>query len=97
MLLPAHPDRLNADELRCLLIESQAKIAKLTYELAYYKWSRPPNATEKLPYSVLITGRASPPDPRLKTGSPGAYDYLAYKKLWESGNVAPIPNTRNSS
>ncbi len=37
MPLPAHLDRLNADELRCLLIESQARIDKLTYELAYYK------------------------------------------------------------
>ena len=40
MPLPAHLDRLNADELRGLLIESQAKIDKLTYELAYYKRQR---------------------------------------------------------
>ena len=40
MPLPAHLDRLNADELRCLLIESQARIDKLTYELAYYKRQR---------------------------------------------------------
>jgi len=40
MPLTAHLDRLNADELRCLLIESQAKIDKLTYELAYYKRQR---------------------------------------------------------
>ena len=40
MPLPAHLDRLNADELRCLLIASQARIDKLTYELAYYKRQR---------------------------------------------------------
>ena len=40
MPLPAHLDQLNADELRCLLIESQARIDKLTYELAYYKRQR---------------------------------------------------------
>jgi transposase len=40
MPLPAHLDRLNADELRGLLIESQARIDKLTYELAYYKRQR---------------------------------------------------------
>ena len=40
MPLPAHLDRLNADQLRCLLIESQARIDKLTYELAYYKRQR---------------------------------------------------------
>jgi len=40
MSLPAHLDRLNADELRGLLIESQARIDKLTYELAYYKRQR---------------------------------------------------------
>ncbi len=33
MPLPAHLDRLNADELRCFLIESQAKIDKLTYTI----------------------------------------------------------------
>ena len=40
MPLPADLDRLNADELRCLLVESQARIDKLTYELAYYKRQR---------------------------------------------------------
>ena len=40
MPLPAHLDRLNADELRGLLIESQARIDKFTYELAYYKRQR---------------------------------------------------------
>ena len=40
MPLPAHLDQLNADQLRCLLIESQARIDKLTYELAYYKRQR---------------------------------------------------------
>ena len=33
MPLPAHLDQLDADELPRLLIESQAKIDKLTYEL----------------------------------------------------------------
>ena len=40
MPLPADLDQLNADQLRCLLIESQARIDKLTYELAYYKRQR---------------------------------------------------------
>jgi len=40
MPLPADLHQLNADELRCLLIESQVRIDKLTYELAYYKRQR---------------------------------------------------------
>ena len=48
MPLPAHLDRLNADELRGLLIESQARIDKLTYELAYYKRQRYGVKTERL-------------------------------------------------
>ena len=40
MPFPADLARLNADELRGLLIESQARIDKLTYELAYYKRQR---------------------------------------------------------
>ena len=44
MSLPANIDQLNADELRRLLVEQdrelnwrQAKIDKLTHEVAYYK------------------------------------------------------------
>ena len=40
MPLPAHLGQLDADELPRLLIESQAKIDKLTYELAYYNLQR---------------------------------------------------------
>ena len=40
MSLPANLDQLTAEQLRSLLIESRAKIDKLTHELAYYKRQR---------------------------------------------------------
>jgi transposase len=56
MTLPADLDQLNADELRRLLLEKdrelawrQAKIDKLTHELAIYKRQRYGVKTERLP------------------------------------------------